>query len=73
MVRPIRAENLATTEGVVAVVVAAVPCGVAATTTQIGKTYVSLEFYRRLRGSMIEGMRWIRHCWLMQLMQLMQQ
>jgi hypothetical protein len=37
LVRPIRAENLATTEGVVAVVVAAVLCGVAATTTQIGK------------------------------------
>lgn len=33
MIEPIRAENLAATEVVVAVVVAAVPCGVAATTT----------------------------------------
>jgi hypothetical protein len=60
VVRPIRAENLATTEFVVAVV-EVVPCGVAATTTQIGKTCVSLEVYRMPRGSMIEGILRRRH------------
>jgi len=64
VVRHIRAENLATTE----VVVAALPYGVAATTKQIGKTCVSLKFHRRPRGSMIEVKWGIMHCWLMQLM-----
>jgi len=54
---------LATTEVVVAVV-AALPWGVAATTNKLIKPVFLLNSTKDRGDLMIEGMKRIRHCWL---------